>query len=416
VTRIGKDTVLAGIVRAVEEAQGAKPRIQAVADRVVGVFVPAMLVLAVGTVAFWLARGAPAAEAIMTGISVVVIACPCALGLATPIAVIVAAGLATSRGLLLRGGDVLERAARATDVLLDKTGTVTRGRPTLREVVPIDPALSADAALALAAAVEMRSEHHVGRAIAAAARLLPSVPELEVTDFRAVAGRGVAATVTAAPTSTSTSPVESTAVHPEPFDFGAEGASAQGRLRAPAHPERSGGEAPAESKGAEAAARSRRAPTSTATSTATPTSTATFSGVADMPVPVGPEPEWAEAPAPATAEERAARRRRLAAPLESLLPRIHPATRAQLEERGRLTVEQALEFWPRAYQDRTQLRRVADLRPGDEGIVLATVSAVRTQRMRSGRPMLKVAAADASADRSRLLQRATLAPEAVPEG
>ena len=91
----------------------------------------------------------------MTAISVVVIACPCALGLATPIAVLVATGLATARGLLVKGGDVLERAARATDVLLDKTGTVTRGRPVLREIVVLDAALGRDGALRLAAAVEV---------------------------------------------------------------------------------------------------------------------------------------------------------------------------------------------------------------------------------------------------------------------
>ncbi len=195
VTRVGKDTVLAAIVRAVEEAQAARPRIQAVADRVVGAFVPAMLVLAAATVAFWLARGAAPADALMTGISVVVIACPCALGLATPIAVIVATGVATGRGVLLKGGDVFERAAKATDVLLDKTGTVTRGRPTLREVIALDAALGRDGALALAGAVEQRSEHHVGRAIAEAARAIAAGPAYVVTEFRAVPGRGVAARV-----------------------------------------------------------------------------------------------------------------------------------------------------------------------------------------------------------------------------
>jgi P-type Cu2+ transporter len=125
----------------------------------------------------------------------VVIACPCALGLATPIAVLVATGVATARGLLVKGGDVLERAGEATDVLLDKTGTVTRGRPALREVIPLDGALDADAALALAAAVERRSEHHVGRAIADAARGLPAGVEPAVDGFRAVPGRGVVAKV-----------------------------------------------------------------------------------------------------------------------------------------------------------------------------------------------------------------------------
>ncbi|HVI92998.1 MAG TPA: heavy metal translocating P-type ATPase, partial [Anaeromyxobacter sp.] len=194
VTRVGEDTVLAGIVRAVEEAQTDKPRIQAIADRVVGVFVPAMLLLAAATLALWLARGAPLDRALMTAVSVVVIACPCALGLATPIAVLVSTGLATSRGLLVKGGDVVERAGRATDVLLDKTGTVTRGRPALREVVPLDAALGRDGALALAAAVEARSEHHVGRAVVEAARALPD-PGLEASEFRAVPGRGVVARV-----------------------------------------------------------------------------------------------------------------------------------------------------------------------------------------------------------------------------
>jgi Cu2+-exporting ATPase len=195
VTRVGKETVLAGIVRAVEEAQEAKPRIQRVADAVVGWFVPAMLVLAALTVAGWLLRGAPVSQALMTGISVVVIACPCALGLATPIAVLVATGAATRRGLLVTGGDVLERAAGATDVLLDKTGTVTRGRPVLADVVPLDPAWTRDAALRLAAAVERRSEHHVGRAVADAARGLGPGEEPEVTAFQAVPGRGVEARV-----------------------------------------------------------------------------------------------------------------------------------------------------------------------------------------------------------------------------
>ena len=204
VTRIGKETVLAAIVRAVEEAQEAKPRIQLVADRVVGVFVPAMLVLAAGTFAWRAWRGAPLGDALMIGISVVVIACPCALGLATPLAVVVATGGATARGLLLRGGDVLERAARATDVLLDKTGTVTRGRPSLAEIVPLASGLGRDEALALAAAVERRSEHHVGRAVVEAAKGVDDLAVYEVEGFRALPGRGVEARVTATATPTRT--------------------------------------------------------------------------------------------------------------------------------------------------------------------------------------------------------------------
>ncbi|HSN91103.1 MAG TPA: heavy metal translocating P-type ATPase, partial [Anaeromyxobacteraceae bacterium] len=193
VTRVGQDTVLAGIVRAVEEAQVEKPRVQRVADRVVGAFVPAMLVAAAATLAAWLWRGAPAERALMTAISVVVIACPCALGLATPIAVVVATGMATGRGILVKGGDVIENAARATEILLDKTGTVTRGRPVLRELVALDEALGRAGALALAAAVERRSEHGVGRAVAEAARALPAGPEPAVEGFRAVPGKGVVA-------------------------------------------------------------------------------------------------------------------------------------------------------------------------------------------------------------------------------
>ncbi len=151
-------------------------------------------------------------------------------------------------------------------------------------------------------------------------------------------------------------------------------------------------------RGAEAAASagSRRGapPSSTPPPTATSTAAAPLTDLVGAPTP---EPEWKEAPPPATPEERAARRRRLAMRLDALLPRVHPATRGQLEERGRNTVEEALEFWPRAYQDRTRLRRASELRIGEEGIVLASVSSVRIQRMRNGRPLLKVAASDASA-------------------
>jgi len=129
--------------------------------------------------------------------------------------------------------------------------------------------------------------------------------------------------------------------------------------------------------------------TSTSTST-TPTPTATPTATL---LPTAPEPEWHEAPPPRSPEERDERRRRLQTPLAAL-PKAHPAPRSLLEERGRTTIEQALEFWPRAYQDRTTLRRIAELRPGDEGIVLAAVGHARSQRMRSGKPMLKVGVSD----------------------
>jgi len=155
--------------------------------------------------------------------------------------------------------------------------------------------------------------------------------------------------------------------------------------------------------------RGRTAPTSTTTSTPTTTvPTPTSNPVAAESTAVHPErsadaeasarsrraeAEWHEAPPPRSPEERAERRRRLQTPLAAV-PKAHPAPRSLLEERGRATVEQALEFWPRAYQDRTALRRAAELRTGDEGIVLATVTHVRTQRMRSGQPMLKVGVSD----------------------
>jgi len=198
VTRTGAATVLSGIIRAVEEAQASRPRIQAVADRLVGVFVPAILVLAVAATAGHMLRGAPAPQALMVGVSVLVIACPCALGLATPLAVLLATGVATGRGLLVKGGDVFERAAGADEALLDKTGTVTRGRPELREVLPVEGG-GADGALRLAAAVERRSEHSLGRAIVEAARALPGEPHPEATGFRAVPGRGVEGTVAGEP-------------------------------------------------------------------------------------------------------------------------------------------------------------------------------------------------------------------------
>lgn len=195
VTRTGAATVLAGIIRAVEEAQASRPRIQALADRVVGIFVPAILVLAIASTAWHLARGTPAAQSLMIGVSVLVIACPCALGLATPLAVLLATGVATARGILLKGGDVFERAAGANEALLDKTGTVTRGRPELREVVVVVGGIATQAALRLAAAVERRSEHSLGRAVVEAARDLPDGPEPDVAGFAAVPGRGVEARV-----------------------------------------------------------------------------------------------------------------------------------------------------------------------------------------------------------------------------
>jgi Cu2+-exporting ATPase len=200
VARTGKDTVVAGIARAVEDAQASKPRIQAIADRVVGGFVPAVLALAAATVALHAAGGWPAPRALLAGVSVVVIACPCALGLATPLAVQVATGVASARGILLKGGEVLERAARLTDAVLDKTGTLTRGAAAVVDVMVLEPGIAPARALALAAAVEQRSEHLYARAVVEAARAAGDGSLTgAVQAFRAMPGRGVAAEVDGVP-------------------------------------------------------------------------------------------------------------------------------------------------------------------------------------------------------------------------
>jgi Cu2+-exporting ATPase len=192
VARTGGQTALARILAAVEEAQASRPPIQALADRVVGWFVPAILALAAATVALHLARGAGAERAVIFGVSVLVIACPCSLGLATPLAVTIYLGRAAAQGVLVKGGEPAERAAAVSTVVLDKTGTVTRGVLALREVLVVDPDLDAARCLLTAAALEALSEHAVGAALAAAA---PGRPLPRVAAFRAHPGRGVSGTV-----------------------------------------------------------------------------------------------------------------------------------------------------------------------------------------------------------------------------
>jgi len=188
VGKTGRDTVLARIVQSVEDAQASKPAIQGLADRIVGIFVPAILVLAAATVGFHLQAGSGAAPAVMTGISVLVIACPCSLGLATPLAVLVFTGKASARGLLVKGGQTAETASSADHVILDKTGTLTRGSLALVNVTALDPSLDRAGALRTAASVESRSEHGLGAAIVEAAG---GGPFDDVSGFRAVPGRGV---------------------------------------------------------------------------------------------------------------------------------------------------------------------------------------------------------------------------------
>ncbi len=196
--RVGADTVLARLAALVREAQGAKPPIARLADRLSARFVPVVLVLAALTAVVWLALGHDPALALRAAASVLLISCPCALGLATPTAVMVAVGRAAQLGVLLRDGEALESAARLDLIALDKTGTLTMGRPAV-SAVQVDPPWRVNEVLRLAEAVEAGSEHPIAAAIrAAAAPLHPffanaTLPLAE--DFRASPGGGVSALV-----------------------------------------------------------------------------------------------------------------------------------------------------------------------------------------------------------------------------
>ncbi len=201
VTRTGADTALSQIVRMVERAQDSRPPVQRLADRVAAVFVPAVLGIALATAAAWYAWGTahgwPAAavwgRVSLTACSVLLIACPCALGLAVPAALMVGTGLGARRGILVRDIDALQMAERVTVVALDKTGTVTRGRPAVTAVVPVDGSTEADV-LRPAAAAEQFSGHPLAAAVVAAARSR-GVDVPTPTAFDTVPGLGVTATV-----------------------------------------------------------------------------------------------------------------------------------------------------------------------------------------------------------------------------
>ncbi|MDP3908978.1 MAG: heavy metal translocating P-type ATPase [Gemmatimonadales bacterium] len=199
-TRVGKETALGQIVQLVEDAQATKAPIQKLADRVAGVFVPIVLAIAIAAFVLWFDFGpAPAVLfATIALVTVLIIACPCALGLATPTAILVATGKAAEQGILVRSGEALERLAKARTVLLDKTGTITEGAPSVTHIVtakkpdgtPISPA----DVLKWAASVEQRSEHPLAQAILKAAKD-KQVTLLAVEKFAAMEGRGVRGTV-----------------------------------------------------------------------------------------------------------------------------------------------------------------------------------------------------------------------------
>ena len=191
--RVGADTQLARMARMVADAQSGKASIQRLADRVSAVFVPAVLVVAAVTLAAWLLTGHSVAAAFTAAVAVLIIACPCALGLATPTAILVGTGRGAQLGVLIKEPQVLETVRGIDTVVLDKTGTVTTGAMSV-EAVDVEPGEDADTVLARAAAVESASEHPVAAAIVAVARAR-SLPVAAVTDFANEPGRGVHGTV-----------------------------------------------------------------------------------------------------------------------------------------------------------------------------------------------------------------------------
>jgi Cu+-exporting ATPase len=197
-TKVGRDTALAQIVRLVQQAQGSKAPIQGLADRVAGVFVQVVLVLAALTFVGWMLATGDTSQALLATVAVLVIACPCAMGLATPTAIMVGTGKGAESGTLIKGGQVLERAQDLTTIVLDKTGTITQGKPSLTDVVPAasfnsvaDPSLEL---LRLSGAGELRSEHPLSIAIVDGLRARGQSPT-EPSEFEAISGYGVRAVI-----------------------------------------------------------------------------------------------------------------------------------------------------------------------------------------------------------------------------
>ena len=198
-TKVGKDTTLAQIVRLVEQAQGSKAPIQRLADRISGIFVPVILVLAAITFGLWLWLGPDPAlsYAITATVAVLIIACPCALGLAAPTAIMVGTGKAAELGILIGNGEALEVARKLDTVVLDKTGTITRGKPSVVGVVAAE-GFDSDQVLAVAAAAERSSEHPLGQAIVSAAEAR-SLEIAEAKAFNSITGKGITSFVAGKP-------------------------------------------------------------------------------------------------------------------------------------------------------------------------------------------------------------------------
>ena len=198
--RVGSDTALSQIIALVEQAQSSSAQIQRVADRVTAYFVPAVMIVAFGSFAgWWIAGDLP--QAVLSFIAVLIIACPCALGIATPAALMVGVGKGAEAGILIRGAEYLEQALHLTTVVFDKTGTLTRGEPAVTDIVPLasanSTAISSDRLVLLAAAAELRSEHPLGQAIVRRAAMAAD-PISEPESFEAIPGCGVRVTVDSA--------------------------------------------------------------------------------------------------------------------------------------------------------------------------------------------------------------------------
>ncbi|MCA8829628.1 heavy metal translocating P-type ATPase [Hymenobacter sp. BT728] len=197
VTKVGAETMLAQIVRLVEEAQGSRAPIQRLADRVSAVFVPVVILIAISTFALWLLLGEPGQRlplALVNFVAVLIIACPCALGLATPTAIMVGTGRGAEQGVLIRNAEALEKAYQVNTVLLDKTGTITQGTPTVTDFLPASGWAPAEL-LPLLAALERHSEHALAEAVVRYAEGVSAGPVLEVEGFQAHEGRGASGQV-----------------------------------------------------------------------------------------------------------------------------------------------------------------------------------------------------------------------------
>jgi Cu+-exporting ATPase len=192
---VGRDTALAGIIRMVQEAQGSKAPIQALADRVASVFVPAVLLIALFTFIIWWVTVGEFVPSMIRMVAVLVIACPCALGLATPTAIMAGTGKGAEKGMLFRNSEALQKASGLSTVVMDKTGTITMGRPSVVKIISYDMKdMDEKAILALAASVEMGSEHPLGRAIVGEAETR-RIALIEPEGFKAHGGQGVQGTI-----------------------------------------------------------------------------------------------------------------------------------------------------------------------------------------------------------------------------